>query len=70
MLEGKELEGNIGKIGNYSVDLTPQLKLKVAVGVEVDLIAELEKLAQKTSTPMDDAVVAWLKKLAAAQPQE
>lgn len=70
MLEGKELEGNIGKIGSYSVDITPQFKLKVAVGVEVDLVAELKKLAEKTKTPIDDAVAAWLEKLAAAQPQE
>lgn len=70
MLEGKELEGNIGKIGTYSVDITPQFKLKVAVGVEVDLVAELKKLAAKTNTPIDDAVAAWLEKLAAAQPAE
>jgi hypothetical protein len=66
MLEGKELEGKIGSVGSYEVDVTPELKLKIAIGAEVDLVGELKKLAEKTDTPMDDLVIAWLEKLAAA----
>lgn len=66
MLEGKELDGKIGEFGSYEVDVTPELKLKVSVGLELDIVAELKKLAVKTDTPMDDLVVSWLEKLAAA----
>lgn len=61
MLEGKEVEGKIGEFGGYSVDLQKDGKLVVAVEARIDLIAELEKLAAKTSTPMDDVVIAWVK---------
>lgn len=70
MFEGKEIDKKLGEYGNLSVDLTPQLKLKVAVGLEVDLVDELKKLAEKTKTPIDNHVAEWLEKLAAAQPQE
>lgn len=63
MFEGEELKGSIGKVGSYSVDVTPELKVKVAVAVEVDLIAEAKKLAAKTGTPIDDGAIAWLEKI-------
>ena len=63
MLEGKEFEQKIGDIGSVSVDVTSELKLKVAVEVEIDLVAEAKKLAAKTSTPIDDAAIAWLEKI-------
>lgn len=64
MLEGKELEKKIGDIGSVSVDVTPDLKLKLAVEIEIDLVAEAKKLAAKTETPIDDAAIAWLEKIA------
>lgn len=63
MLEGKELEGNIGSLGHYSVDVDDKGIIEVAVGVKVDIIAELEKIAAKSGTKIDDAVVDALKKL-------
>lgn len=60
MLEGKEFEKKIGEYGSASVDVTSDLKIKVAVAVEVDLIAEAKKLAAKTNTPIDDQAIAWL----------
>ncbi len=63
MLEGKEVEKKIGEFGSASLDVTPELKLKLEVSVEVDLVAEAKKLAAKTGTPIDDAAVAWLEKL-------
>lgn len=72
MLEGKELDKKIGEYGSASIDVTPELKLKVEVAVEVDLIAEAKKLAAKSGTPIDDAAIAWLEKIvrsAAPEPQ-
>jgi hypothetical protein len=63
MLEGKELEGNIGSIGHYQADLDDKGNLDVMVGIKIDLIAECEKLAAKTGTKLDDSFVAVLKKL-------
>ena len=63
MLEGKEFEQKIGNVGSVSVDVTPELKLKVVAEVEVDLVAEAKKLAAKTSTPIDDAAIEWLEKI-------
>lgn len=60
LLEGEELKGNIGSVGKYSVDVTPELKLKVSVSAEVDLVAELKTLAAKTATPLDDKAIAWV----------
>lgn len=65
MLQGKELEVKLGEYGSASVDVTPELKLKISIGAEVDIVAELHKLAAKTSTPVDDTVVAFLEKLVA-----
>jgi hypothetical protein len=69
MLEGKELEGNIGNIGKYSVDVTPQGELEVMVGVKVSLVGELKKLAAKTKTPIDDKAIEWVEAMLAKQAQ-
>lgn len=61
ILEGKELEGKIGDVGAYSVDLTDKGIVEVSVGVKVDLVAELEKLALKTDNSIDDKIVAMVK---------
>ncbi len=60
MFEGKEFEHKIGEYGAASVDVTPDLKVVVGVALEIDLIAELKKLAEKTETPIDDAALAWI----------
>lgn len=66
MLEGKELEKKIGEYGAASIDVTPELKVKVEVAIEVDLIAEAKKLAEKTSTPIDNTAIEWLEKIVKA----
>lgn len=63
MLEGKEFETKIGDYGSASVDVTPDLKLVVGVAIEVDLVAEIKKLAEKTATPIDDAAIAWIESM-------
>ncbi len=63
MLEGKEVEGNIGEFGGYSADLNDKGMLEISVSVHVDLVAEAKKLAAKTSTPIDDKAIEWLEKL-------
>ncbi len=66
MLEGNELEQKIGNVGSVIVDVTPELKLKISAGVEIDLLAELKKLAEKTATPLDDVAIGWIEKVAKA----
>ncbi len=56
-----ELEGKIGSVGTYSVDVTSKGIVKATVGVEVDLVAELEKLALKSDNKIDDAIVNMVK---------
>jgi hypothetical protein len=64
-LDGKEIEGDIGKYGKYFVDLKPDGKIEIAVllGTTVDIIAEVEKLAAKTNTKIDDNIAKFLKAL-------
>jgi hypothetical protein len=63
MLEGKEVDVAIGNIGHASVDLDDKGNLEVGLSAKIDLLAELEKIAAKTGTQLDDAFVATLKKL-------
>ena len=63
MLEGKEVEVQIGRFGSAAVDVRSDLKVVASVSFEVDLIAEVKKLCEKTQTPIDDAAIAWLEKL-------
>jgi hypothetical protein len=78
MLEGKELEGKIGDVGSYSldVDMTGNVTVAVSVakdfggakvsstnGVEVHIFTLLEKLAAKTAATWDDAAIAKIKAL-------
>jgi len=63
MLEGKEAEGKLGSIGNYHVDLTDKGQLEVGLSIKIDLVQELENLAKKTQTPIDDKAIAWVKLL-------
>ncbi len=66
MFEGKELEKQLGEYGSVSVDVSPQLKVVVALEAHIDLIAEVKKLAAKTATPIDDQAIAWLEILIGA----
>lgn len=61
MLEGKEFEKQLGQYGSVSVDVTDKGIIEVAVAARIDIIAELEKIAEKTKNPIDDKVVAYLK---------
>lgn len=63
MLEGKEVEVKIGNYGAASVDVDAKGFVEVAVGIKVDLLAELEKLAAKTKTTLDDKFIATVKML-------
>ncbi len=67
MLEGKEITTKVGDYGLVSIDVTPDLKIRMSIDVEVDLIAEAKKLAAKTETPIDDAAIAWLEKILKAE---
>ena len=56
----QKLEGKIGSIGTWSESVSELGVVKLMVGVEIDLIAELKKLAEKTATPIDDMVLQWV----------
>lgn len=76
-LEGKEVEGNIGSIGGYYVDADATGKVVVSLSVKKDidghttissdnkiethLFQILEKVAEKTSTTLDDKAIAGIK---------
>lgn len=75
MFEGKELEGNIGNVATYSLDIDDKgfIEIKLGAGnvqtsgieggayVKSDILVLLEKLAQKSSNNVDDALVAKVK---------
>lgn len=61
MLEGKEIEGKLGAYGAYSVDVNPQGIVAASVTLQVDIIAELEKLALKSDNQIDDKIIAIVK---------
>lgn len=69
MLEGKEVDVEIGKIGHASLDVNDKLEVEVAVSAKIDLLAELHKLAEKSGTKLDDVVVAALEKLVGKAPE-
>lgn len=78
MLEGNELEGKIGDVGSYTLDVDSQGKVKFAAmiekdfgyakvssqnAVESDIFKIAEEIAKKTSTQWDDKAIAGLKSL-------
>lgn len=60
-MEVQKLEGKLGSVGSWSESVSEKGVVKLMVGVEIDIIAELEKLAEKTATPIDDMVLDWVK---------
>ena len=67
MLEGKEFVKPIGKDGEFSVDVTPDLKVKFAVQYEkeIDVMALVEARVQASPGKADDKVLAAVKTLSA-----
>ncbi len=76
MLEGKEVEGKIGEVGNYGIDVDVKGNVKVDViaakdlghtkvsnvlAIETNIFAVAEEIAKKTQTTWDDSAVAGLK---------
>ena len=57
MLDGKEVSGQIGSFGQYFVDVSDVGTLEVGLSLKIDIIAELRKLAAKSSNKLDDGVV-------------
>lgn len=72
MLEGNEVDQQIGKSGKAVVDVSPFGVVKASINwseggvtagasVEVDVIDILEKLAVKSDNKIDDAIVNMVK---------
>lgn len=58
-------EAALGEYGNAQIVLMSDAKVKVSVQAEVDILLELEKLAAKSETKLDDNVVLYIKNLVA-----
>ncbi len=65
MLEGNEVDVNLGSVGHATLDIDGKGNLSVGLSAKINLVDELKKLAEKTSTPIDDAAIAWVEKLLA-----
>lgn len=63
MLEGKELEGKIGEYGSYSVDAKGNGTVSANVTIQIDVIAELKKLAKLSDNKLDDQAVEMIARL-------
>ena len=72
MLDGKEVEGKLGQVGAYEIDVkadgTARLELNAkspgvsgGVFLEVDIIGLLELAVAKTDNKVDDGLVALVK---------
>lgn len=74
MLEGKEIEGKMGNVGQYSLDVDDKGIMRVELGAQpmdgvqagafaqVDIIIALKQLAARTSNGVDDAMVSTIAK--------
>ncbi len=64
MLDGVELEKQLGDMGHLKVDVTNDLKIiaEIAVKKEVDLVSLLEAAVVKSETKLDDQALEILKK--------
>ena len=78
MLDGKELKGNIGNIGSYSVDVDNALNVKIEAVVSIveggvviesknsvsaPLMEIIEAACKKNSITRDESVIAGFKAL-------
>lgn len=78
MLDGKEISGPIGDVGNYGLDVDAKGNVKVDVNVakdlghskvsnvlvvETNIFAVAEAIAKKTEAKWDDAAIAGLKSI-------
>ena len=74
MFEGKELEGALGDVGTYSIDVDSkgvakveillgkeEVGMKAGLAVELDILVLLEKAAAKTPAAWDDSIIAKVK---------
>lgn len=64
MLDGVELEKQLGDMGHLKVDVTNELKIiaEIAVKKEIDLVSLLEAAVVKSETKLDDQALEILKK--------
>jgi len=64
MLDGVELEKQLGDMGHLKVDVTNELKIiaEIAVKKEIDLVSLLEAAVAKSEAKWDDQALEILKK--------
>jgi hypothetical protein len=59
----KKVDFPMGEYGSASIDANTNGKVTVSVALEIDIYAELQKLADKSGNPIAEEVVTWLKKI-------
>lgn len=59
-------EQELGEYGKASIELNTKAEIVAKFEAKVDLIKELERLADQTKTPLDNEVVKYIKGLVAA----
>lgn len=64
MLDGVELDKQIGDLGHIKIDVTPELNIiaEIAIKKEINLVALLEAHVEKSPEKWDDQGLAILKK--------
>lgn len=62
MLEGKEIEGKIGEVGSYYVDVSKEGSVKIGVLIEAKLVEE--DVTVKSDTYAEAHILTILKKIA------
>lgn len=64
MLDGVELEKQIGDLGHIKIDVTPELNIiaEIAIKKEINLVQLLEAHVEKTAAQWDDQGLEILKK--------
>lgn len=60
MLDGNEMQGKIGEYGQYSVDVQDTGMVVMSVGIKIDLLAELRKLAKLSTNSLDDKAIDFI----------
>lgn len=64
MLDGVELDKQLGDMGHLKIDVTNELKIiaEIAVKKEIDLVSLLEAAVAKSEAKWDDQALEILKK--------
>ena len=61
MFEGKEVDGKVGTYGNYFVDVKDNADIEIGLSLKINLVTEMQKLANKKNIGWLSTTAGWLK---------